>query len=664
MKQNCLDLSLLPWILYGTMPYAWRNALSIELGSRFEPEIGPIPVSVPGSVQQALIDANIIPDWRYDLNTRSIEWIENRHWIYSCELPREYDSQGTYILECRGLDHAGWIYMNSTLVGTFSNSFVPCRFPITEEMLQEHNLLRIIFREPPRWLGQLGYTSRIRDWKPRFYYTWDWVPRVVQTAITAPVTLRSAESLSFDIRHVQCTYDHASGKGNVLVTVTVAGSVERFTGTEQLQVSLEDERGNIIAQAADSIAGKSIVMGLEHVAVAAWYPNRHGGQPLYRLTIRLIDSSGISCWEKEKQIGFKEIAWLPCAGGPKGATPWICQVNGKKIFLQGVNWTPISPTFADVPFAEVEKRLRLYKEMGCNLLRIWGGAVLETEAFYRECDRLGLMIWQELPLSSSGIDNWPPEDTDLIEDIVRIAESYICRRMHHVSLLMYSGGNELQGSADGSKTGTGKPVDFTHPMMTRLRVLFGQLDPQRRFIPTSPFGPRFKADRDENNLGLHWSVHGPWNVDRILDERWAAYWEEDDSLFRAETGCPGAMDTERLRSYVPSLSVFPIEQANPVWGRTSWWIETDIFEAEFGRRPFSAEEYCKWSQDRQAEALKIAVGKTKKRFPASGGIIIWMGHDCYPCAANTSIIDVDGIPKPAYYTLKEIFTAEKVAEDA
>jgi beta-mannosidase len=156
-------------------------------------------------------------------------------------------------------------------------------------------------------------------------------------------------------------------------------------------------------------------------------------------------------------------------------------------------------------------------------------------------------------------------------------------------------------------------------------------------------------------MGLHWSIHGPWNVDGPLDARWETYWQEDDSLFRAETGCPGAMDPDRLASYVPSLQVFPIQQDNPVWGRNSWWIESDVFEMERGRKPHDAHEYCQWSQERQAGALKIAVGSTKQRFPAVGGIIIWMGHDSFACAANTSIIDVDGVPKPAYGIVKELF---------
>jgi hypothetical protein len=32
-----------------------------------------------------------------------------------------------------------------------------------------------------------------------------------------------------------------------------------------------------------------------------------------------------------------------------------------------------------------------------------------------------------------------------------------------------------------------------------------------------------------------------------------------------------------------------------------------------------------------------------------------MGHDCYPCPANTSIVDFDGQPKPAVAALKAVF---------
>jgi beta-mannosidase len=45
--------------------------------------------------------------------------------------------------------------------------------------------------------------------------------------------------------------------------------------------------------------------------------------------------------------------------------------------------------------------------------------------------------------------------------------------------------------------------------------------------------------------------------------------------------------------------------------------------------------------------LGLAIRASKARFPGIGGIILWMGHDSFPCAANTSIIDFHGKPKPA-----------------
>jgi len=45
----------------------------------------------------------------------------------------------------------------------------------------------------------------------------------------------------------------------------------------------------------------------------------------------------------------------------------------------------------------------------------------------------------------------------------------------------------------------------------------------------------------------------------------------------------------------------------------------------------------------------------KQRFPRCGGVIIWMGHDAFPCMANTAIVDFWGRPKPAALAIGEVF---------
>jgi beta-mannosidase len=320
-----------------------------------------------------------------------------------------------------------------------------------------------------------------------------------------------------------------------------------------------------------------------------------------------------------------------------------------------VNWVPLLPNFADIKEENYRSRIEQYKDLGINILRVWGGSTLERECFYDLCDEAGIMVWQEFPLSSSGIDNWPPEDEESIEEMAKITESYIKRRQHHVSLTIWCGGNELQGGHDGSKEGTGKPVDFNHPMMAWQKSVVGEYDPTRRFLATSPSGPMFYAEPQNFGKGLHWHVHGPWKAAGPLDE-WKEYWENDDSGFRSETGSPGTCSADMIRKYAGEYDPMPPRNENPLWRRTSvWWNERDQFVAENGREPQTLEEYVEWSQERQKEALCTALRACKNRFPSCGGFIIWMGHDCFPCIANTAIIDFEGNLKPAAIALREIF---------
>jgi beta-mannosidase len=181
-------------------------------------------------------------------------------------------------------------------------------------------------------------------------------------------------------------------------------------------------------------------------------------------------------------------------------------------------------------------------------------------------------------------------------------------------------------------------------------------DPTRRFIPTSPSGPRFSADAKEFGQGLHWDVHGPWKVEGDL-KSFAEYYAADDALFRSEIGAPGAAPAALIRAYAGNCDPMPVNMTNPLWHNPiGWWLEDKAFAAEHGRAPASLEEYVAWSQARQAQALTIAVGACKARFPRCGGAILWCGHDCFPCPTNTSIVDFHGEPKPAALALAAIYS--------
>jgi beta-mannosidase len=647
------DLSSLDWKLSGYVPYSWMMTRASNPIAEIGADFPAVAARVPGSVQDALRTAGILPDWNVGLNARQCEWVENRHWLYEADLPDEWFKTGRQVrLVCQGLDYSGWMWLNGQEVGRFEGTHMPHTFDLAPYIKPKGNHLMLIFDLPPRWLGQVGFTSQMTDWKPRFYYTWDWVSRLVQTGIWDSIVVEVSDGN--EIRSLKCVsgVNPETGKGTLNIRGQISGGASDMVVArlESASVLVREESIPVVAFAIKGIAWE----GLD---VSLWWPNGQGEQPLYRLTCQLLDRRGITLDEKQRQVGFKWVEWHACEDAPLKADPWICTVNGRPVFLQGVNWTPIRPNFADVSTEDYRQRLELYRDLGINVLRVWGGAYLEKEIFYSLCDALGILVWQEFPLSSSGLENWPPEDEASIAALEEIAESYVARRQHHVSLLMWCGGNELQGGLDGSKTGGGKPVDETHPLIRRLAQVVAANDAGRRFVATSSSGPLFSAERKNFGQGLHWDVHGPWKADPDLNV-WRSYWQDVDGLFHSEVGAPGASPVDIILRFKGDLPAVPGTEDNPLWRRTPWWIEWPLFVQEKRREPSSLEEYVAWSQERQSQALSIVARALKDKFPRCGGVIFWMGHDCFPCTANTAIIDYDGRPKPAALSLAKIFRSE------
>lgn len=638
------DLSKLDWTVAGWIPYEPFLVPRPEMNTDVSAETSAVPAKVPGSVQWSLREAGVIPDWNRGSNYKLCEWVENRHWSYETHIPDDWLEPGKQIrLKCLGLDYAGWVMLNGQTIGEFRGSHTPYTFDLTGRFAETGNVLRILFDVPPRWLGQFGYTSKMREWKPRFNYSWDWTVRLVQLGIWDDVSIELWDGTEIADFRCYTDADAASSTGRLVCTGQAAGG-------EVVRVLVSKGQTEVAQQTVcvDEFNGRGVQ--LADLPVELWWPNLEGDQPLYDVRVDLLDASGSELDSVSRRVGFREVHWLPCEGAPAEADPWICSVNGRPIFLQGANWVPIRPNFADVTEADYRKRLNLYKDLGANILRVWGGATLERERFYDLCDELGIMVWQEFPLSSSGGDCIPPQDHEFADQAAAIARSYIPRRQHHASLIIWCGGNELINPDPHV------PLDEKHPVIGAMGDAVREMDPTRRYVPTSPLGPRVSATMEEYGKGVHWDVHGPWKASGDLETNWRPFWEQDDALFHAETGAPSASPVEVIRSVAGDHDPMPPTAANPIWRQTlTWWIENDEFVREMGRGPETLEEYVEWSQARQTKALTISVGSCKRRFPKCGGVILWMGHDCFPCAANTSIIDFNGDPKPAALALKDIW---------
>jgi beta-mannosidase len=651
------NLSSLEWKLWGYRPESWKMDFNFSELSGTKADYMNITVKVPGSVQQALKESGIIDDWNIGNNYINIEWIENRHWIFVTRIPDEWITAGTnVILNCLGLDDNGVIMVNGKQAGTFNNTFIPYQFNIAPFLKDKNNTLAIVFECPPAYLGQIGYTSKIKDWKPRFYYGWDWVPRIVQVGIWNNIFLKTSEKENVEIEEIKIVTgaDRIRELGNLKISAELTAAAFRGKVRIQLSAGTGEKLIDEIIPATLLHSGKT----WDNLKIKRWWPNGSGEQVLYKLICTLYDINGTGQQVIERKVGFKNIEWLPCKDALPDADPWLCSVNNKPVFLQGVNWTPIRPNFADLKESDYRKLISTYKDLGVNIFRVWGGGFPEKDWLYDICDELGIMIWQEFPLSSSGLDNYPPETPEEILVMSKISESYVKRLRHHVSLLLWCGGNELYELGDIA------PVTDKHPMIRCMKEIVKAEDPGRRFVTGSPSGPTIYGGLNNFGKGVSWDVHGPWTLPFTTTDRTmnavTNFWSLDDALFHSEVGVAGAMSAEMINKYRGKFPALPANMNNILWRQVSWWIEwNDFLNDHNGREPGSLEEYVDWSQNRQSTGLTIALKASKSRFPQCGGFIIWMGHDSYPCPVNTSIIDFDGNIKPVAIELSKIWKEVK-----
>jgi beta-mannosidase len=643
-----IDLLARTWRLRGWRPFAWQLSYSMELRSELHNDVPPLTATVPGSAHTALLAAGWIQDWNRGLDSLLCEWVEHRHWDFTTEIASGEIAAGQRVaLLAEGLDYSGWILVDGKTAATFKGALVPHTIDLTTQLADGRaHTLALIFDTPPPEQGQIGFTSKSTFFKPRNNYSWDWCPRMVPVGIWDSLALQVGEPVA-ELTRLSALLNDNLSIGKVIATISTQRDGVATT------IRLLRDGTEVTALDTQLTAGENRIE-LEVHDVALWWPATHGQQALYEVHVA---AGGMPV--AQRRVGFRRLRWLPCEGAPAGADPWICEINGKPIFLQVVNWTPIRLDYHATTGDDYRRRISLYREMGCNLLRVWGGAYPEREIFFDLCDGAGLLVWQEFPLSSSGIDNWPPEEPQAIDDLCGIGRAMVRRRRHHACLALWCGGNELQ-HAPGRKDGIGIPVTLDHPCIAALTRLVAEEDPGTRFLPTSSSGPRFMAAQADFGKGLHHDVHGPWNLESELTA-WEKYWTADDSLFRSETGMPGAAPLALILHYCGDANPWPPNATNPYWLHTgAWWLQWDRFRAELEglSGPEGLKRYVTLSQDLQAQALTIAARACRDRFPRCGGFLLWMGHDSFPCPVNTSIIDFDGNPKPAYHALKEIFTGK------
>ncbi len=604
--------------------------------------------SVPGCPHYDLWKSGEIPDPYVDRNSLLSEWIPQRTWLYkrSFTVREEFEGKRIY-LHFEGVDYQAEFFLNGESLGKHIGMFTPVLFDVTEKLFfNAENLLAVVIEAAPHEEPQVGRTSRVKTVKTRMNYWWDFCPRMVHLGIWDDVYLEVTGSVRLEDVFLRPKLEPDFQRANVFVSAELDSSIQ----TEiDLEITLRHE-GTIAARERTRHALEpghtTLESCLEVAAPRLWWPNGSGEQELYEAEIRIIETEqheGISA-ARTVSFGIRQVSLIPNESADPNALPYTFTVNGRKVYAKGWNWVPMDVMYSVPQPEKLERLLTLARRAHVNLLRVWGGGLIEKEAFYDQCDRLGIMVWQEFIQSSSGIDNNPSTAPEFVQLVAESAEQIVPRRRNHPSLVIWCGGNELSGELE-------LPLDSSHPVLAALKGVVERLDPERLWLPTSPSGRVFGNTLEliaKDPTALH-DIHGPWEYQGAL-EHYALY-NQGVSLFHSEFGVEGITNLRTLNATLKKEYQWPVDLDNPTWfHRGAWWVKRPMWDRTFGGLN-SVEEFVRATQFTQADGLRYALESDRRRKYHNSGTLPWQFNEPYPMAACTSAVDYYARPKPSFYAV-------------
>ncbi len=650
-------IALENWTLLGTLPYQAEFSPALLQGEDMPYMVPPIKASVPGCVYKDLWDAGIIENPYYDLGSLHCEWVANRWWIYRADFTIEKDDLSMLLhLTLRGIDYAAKIYINAALVGSHEGMYIPFDAIINNFVTAGKNKLVIVLENAPDAMGQAGYTSKTRHLKARFNYKWDFAGRLVSLGLYDDVTLTAQDGayLENPLISTKCLVEPAKDGCSFELTATVQLCCQRV-GKYQLSLRIDGEEH--LTKSLYCIRGsKEITLKTTIENAKLWWPNGSGAQPLYQVTLTLFHKKEV-CDYVKKQVGLRTLAHVKTEDMPD-ALEYQILVNGKKIYRKGTNIVPLTLMTGALPQKQLEDTLLAAKKANINFLRIWGGGHFESEAFYDLCDKYGLLVLQEFPLSSSGCDDLPSRDEHFLSLLRKALPGQLKRIVSHPSFCEFDGGNEMENFRFASQPDhETHAATFEDPILNRFLGWVNEYAPGAYMLPSSGSGTNtiYKKGDSANNH----DVHGPWNYLGAA-EHYDLY-NGTSCIIHSEFGCAGMTNFDSMKEFLsPEHLRLTTALKDGVWYHHggSWDGYEKTIRPLFGDlSALPLADYALINQYMQYEGLRYAIEAHRSRAWHTVGTMTWQFNEPWPNVECSNVYDFYGRKKLGYYALQEAYAS-------
>jgi beta-mannosidase len=478
-----------------------------------------------------------------------------------------------YWLKFNGVDYKAKVFLNNKLLGTHEGYFQPFAFNISKKIHKEINNLLVEVDSCP---------EKTKDW---------------------PENKRYIKGVygHHDIRpggwHPKYRYDHSTGGiwNTVELFETDAERIKNIWVTPILNKNYS--KAKVIIKIKLEKNGKTTITTKQIIInkPKLWWTHDHGKPYIYKLTIRAGNT------EETVAFGIREVKF------DKNHNLFL---NGRKIFVRGSNIIP-EEYLSQYTEERIRQDIKLAKNANLNALRIH--AHVTRKEFYDECDRQGILIWQDFPLQ------WEYANTPkFTKEAVRQIGDMVNFLYNHPSIFFWCCHNE--------------PIKSRTKLDPILFKTVTKMDNSRAVIMNSDFKEHPYPGWFVGNMEHFVSLPG--------------------KPFITEFGAQALPDKSTLKKIFPEKDIWP-----PNWQK--WSYHNFVYEQTLLiagiKKGNSIEEFIVNSQDYQSKLIKFAIERYRsQKFIQVSGIFHFLLTDPWPCISY-SVLDYYRVPKKGYFALKDAF---------
>lgn len=609
--------------------------------------------TLPVSVYQTLLDNDKIENPYYGENEYIYRDISDDDYdfktVFSVE--KEILSHDRVILRLDGVDTLSDIYINNMYIGSTDNMFCTYLFDIKDKLTVGENKLKISIKSP------MAYMKRMQEKRPVYgmdttvagyphlrkghsMMGWDWGPQLPDLGIWRDVYLIASNTAKLDNIYIEQVFsdDYSA------LTLTVSAEIDNYSGsdvTAEAEISLSD--GHVLKGILT--AGKAV---FKLANPDLWYPRGYGKQPLNTISVKLSEN-GILLDEITEKIGFRELTVYK--DDAKGTFCFNC--NGLDIFAMGANYIPLDQILPYITKSRISDFLQHCINANYNTLRVWGGGYYPDNYFLEECDRLGIIVWEDFMFACSSY-----RLTDSLEKTIRKEiKDNIKRMRNHACLALWCGNNEIESMWEGWGIPEDEEAkaDYVRLFEEIIPEYVKKYDPQRFYWPSSPsiggnqFGGKVFNGSSDNYRGdqHYWDI---WHNFKPLTE-----FRKFLFPFCSEYGFESIPNIKTIRTFAEESDLnlcCPVMEAHQKC--TAGNEKLLYYIAQMCRYPNTFEQLIYASQLVQSDSIRSNVEHMRRNRGKCMGSLYWQVNDSNPVISWSSL-DYYNRPKALHYAAKRFY---------